>query len=654
MLKFTVSGQKLTRVDNFSPATDSEGYLQARFEFTDDWAGTAKVALFRDDITGEPYRAGLDSSGLCKVPAEVLVREESARRSYFLVSVFGVSDDIPRVTTNELRVELIRSGYGDASAPADPTPTEYEQLLAAYANAQTASETADTRLGFIEAALASSLDSGLAECETITLQKTTAVRVDDCTTQGATPSQAYGNGSVFKEAVRVTGFTLLSTITATKFGLFVFDNTNNLVRSAANVAPTVKDGVFCLADPLPVPAGGYVLLRFLDGVFFYDAQSTAALKEYRPGTGELIVSTIKTGVNFVYTAEYKNITFKPGAAPALLQLTDYSMPRFTADAGADYGYFGRWFDHVAGSKTYKATNADGSSVVFKVKGATKLNVGFYAITAPAYTPYFAYSIDGGAFVRKKITDTSIPVPDTGEHWVWIVVDGMGENDPVAGGKWYGSVGVYFAGATTDGTVQGAQASNRRVLFVGDSIVEGINVLGAGANAGTNSATRGFAFRTARALNAIPLLCGYGGTAVLGNSSFHKPIEAIDYNIQGVEVNDQNPDIVVIEHGYNDGTLVSSGAYTEDDFKAGYNALIDRIKTKYPGAPILCMVPFKQSLRAAILECAAGRSYCRVIETEGWGVTYTDSAHPNEAGAAVAAEKLAAAIEALFGKNYFMT
>ena len=654
MLRFVVNGQKLKRADSFSPATDSEGYLQAVFDFSADWAGTAKVALFRDDITGETYRVTLDSLGLCVVPSEVLVCDGAARRNYFVLSVYGVSDDIPRVTTNEIRVDLARSGFGEATTPADPTPDVYEQILAGYGTAQAANEAADKRLDVIEASLASSLESGLAEAETMEIEKETAVRMDDCTTQGATPSQAYGNGAAFAEAVRVTGFKLLSTITATQFGLFVFDRTNNLLQSVPSITPAKVDGVYGLDEPLDVPEGGYVLIRFLDGVFFYDTLSTGTMKEYRPGTGELISSPIKAAVNFVYTAEYKNITFKAEVGQPALRLEDYSMPRFAVDGSAEYTYFGRWFDHTNGDSTYKATNADGSGISFRVKGATKLNVGFYAITAPTYTPYFAYSIDGAAFVRQKIDNTTIPIPDTAEHWVWLVVDGMGENDPVAGGKWYGSVGVYFVGATTDGVLQGATSANKRILFVGDSIVEGINVLGAGANANTNSATKGFAFKTARKLNAIPLLCGYGGTAVLGNASFHKPIEAIDYNIQGMEVNELCPDVVVIEHGYNDAALVNSGAYTVADFKAGYNALIDRIKTKYPGVRILCMIPFKQSLASAIKECADGRTYCHVIETDGWGVTYTDTAHPDEAGADVAAEKLAKAITGIFGKMYFMT
>ena len=139
MLRFIVNGQTLTRVDKFNPATDSEGYLQARFEFSADWAGTAKVAQFRNALSGRAYQAALDGSGACTVPAEVLTCEASSR-NYFTVNVYGVSSDIPRVTTNELRVDLKVSGYGPASTPAEPTPDVYEQLLAAYADTQTTSE----------------------------------------------------------------------------------------------------------------------------------------------------------------------------------------------------------------------------------------------------------------------------------------------------------------------------------------------------------------------------------------------------------------------------------------------------------------------------------------------------------------------------------
>lgn len=499
----------------------------------------------------------------------------------------------------------------------------------------------------------SSFETGMVESANAYVANETSVGVEDCTTQGATPSQAYGNGTVFTNDAQVTGIKLLPTITTKTFSVFVFDSASTLIEAVEAITPTITDGIFRFESPVFVPRGGYMLIRFLNGAFFYKNTGTANLKEYQPGAKVLIDSPIKIGIEYIYNDIYKTTVFKAETILPSISLKDYGIPRFTAKQEEKYTYYGRWFDYDADGKTFKAANADGSSFAFCISGATKLNIGLYPINPPEKTPYFAYSIDGSDFVRQKITNTTIPVSDIGEHWVWIIIDGMGENDPVAGGKWYGTVGVYFAGVSTDGTVHGADASNRKIMFIGDSIVEGINVLGAGANADTNSATNGFAFKTARLLNAIPLLCGYGGTAVLGNSSFHKPIEAIDYNLKGIPVNEQRPDIICIAHGYNDGTLVSNGTYTADDFKDGYNALIDRIAIKYPGVQVICMIPFKQSLRQEIIDCVVGRQYCHVVETASWGITYTDSAHPNKYGASIASEKLATEILKLFGKQYFL-
>lgn len=518
-----------------------------------------------------------------------------------------------------------------------------------YKNAGTAVRTQLHKLGaFAESAL----DVGMGEVTNTYIGNETNVGMDDCTTEGVTPSQAYGNGTVFNNDVRITGIKMLSTITSTTFSLFVFDNNDTLISSEIAIVPEINNGVFYLDNPIFVPSGGYVLVRFLDGVFFYNNVGTSTLKEYQPGEESLIDSPIKIGIEYVYDDIVQTVTIKDEVLPSV-QLTDYEMPRFVANQSENCTYFGRWFDYEVEGTTYKAANADGSSFAFKISGATKLNIGLYTISTPEYTPYYAYSIDGSEFVRKQITDTAIPITDTKEHWVWIVIDGMGENDPIAGGKWYGSVGIYFTGVTTDGVTCGVDVTNRQIMFIGDSIVEGINVLGKGATAETNSATNGFAFKTARMLNSIPLLCGYGGTAILGDSSFHRPIEAIDHNLNGVPVNKQLPDIICIEHGYNDGTLVSSGTYSSNEFKSGYNALIDRIKVKYPGVPIICIIPFKQSLRAEINECVNNRRYCYVIETNDWDITYTDNAHPDINGSRVAAEKLAKEIMGLFGKQYFM-
>lgn len=90
-------------------------------------------------------------------------------------------------------------------------------------------------------------------------------------------------------------------------------------------------------------------------------------------------------------------------------------------------------------------------------------------------------------------------------------------------------------------------------------------------------------------------------------------------------------VIVMDHGFNDNTLINLGTYTMDQFKAAYNEVLDRLKINYPGVPIICMVPFgAQALQPHIESCITGRSYCYLVHTNGWAVTTADEVHPNVA------------------------
>jgi hypothetical protein len=145
MLKFEISGQKLTRVDKFAPATDSKGYLRASFTFSSDWASATKTAIFRDEVTGASYTAPLNSSGVCTVPAEVLTRSAAVhyqtQGNHFHVSLRGdVGGTL--ITTNEVRVDLARSGYTEGQTPAATTPDAYSQFVANVAEEASAATAA--------------------------------------------------------------------------------------------------------------------------------------------------------------------------------------------------------------------------------------------------------------------------------------------------------------------------------------------------------------------------------------------------------------------------------------------------------------------------------------------------------------------------------
>ncbi|WP_273956299.1 hypothetical protein, partial [Leuconostoc mesenteroides] len=63
---------------------------------------------------------------------------------------------------------------------------------------------------------------------------------------------------------------------------------------------------------------------------------------------------------------------------------------------------------------------------------------------------------------------------TDEHIVRVVIDGLNEHED----KWKGEKGVSFKNVTVDlgGTVTGVLPKNRKIMFFGDSITEGIRVL----------------------------------------------------------------------------------------------------------------------------------------------------------------------------------
>lgn len=108
MLEFNVINQRLIRIDKFLPASDSENYLKAKFNFkTSDWSGKAKTAYFRVGETSYSKLIGGDNT--CIVPSEVLTASEDIRLKRlgkgetFYISLCGVSGTT-EITTNEIAV----------------------------------------------------------------------------------------------------------------------------------------------------------------------------------------------------------------------------------------------------------------------------------------------------------------------------------------------------------------------------------------------------------------------------------------------------------------------------------------------------------------------------------------------------------------------
>ena len=113
---------------------DSVLFEKIHFNFPAEWDGFAKTAVFTNGET--KISVVLNENGkLCTGENECCIPHEVIKAPAFTVSVFGVSGD-KRATTQIAQVSVKPSGYGEGATPAEPTPTEYEQLVAIVNSAE--------------------------------------------------------------------------------------------------------------------------------------------------------------------------------------------------------------------------------------------------------------------------------------------------------------------------------------------------------------------------------------------------------------------------------------------------------------------------------------------------------------------------------------
>ena len=330
---------------------------------------------------------------------------------------------------------------------------------------------------------------------------------------------------------------------------------------------------------------------------------------------------------------------------SLPSLTNFLLPRYT-QITEPVGFVGRWFDSTISGTNVKSTINQGSELYFKVKNTTSINVNFIVNTAYE-TPYFAYSIDGADMTRQLVTSPTLPTVSLDEHIIRVVVDGVTESED----KWIGEKGFAFKDITVDstGTVTGVLPKNKKIMFFGDSITEGIRVLNMNANSDGNSATGAFPYIASTNLNAISYRVGFGGAGVTkgGNGGVPSLINFIDNMTKNKLAPYYEPDIVVVNIGTNDFDAAS------DVFKSQYTAVINRLLIKYSGTPLFIMVPFNGARKSEITDITNNKKGVYMVDTNGWDISTTDGLHPDVAGSIIAGTKLSDYMISTLGKNYFI-
>ena len=134
LISVEVENQKIS-INNIDSIRKTEGYIKCEFKFTtDDWSGTVKTAYFKNACT-KVITAQLLENDACFIPPEAL-----SDAGYIEFSVAGEKENY-RITTSIAEFYNGDTIYG--GEPSDPTPSQYDQIIAQTAAAQTAAENAE-------------------------------------------------------------------------------------------------------------------------------------------------------------------------------------------------------------------------------------------------------------------------------------------------------------------------------------------------------------------------------------------------------------------------------------------------------------------------------------------------------------------------------
>lgn len=307
------------------------------------------------------------------------------------------------------------------------------------------------------------------------------------------------------------------------------------------------------------------------------------------------------------------------------------------DVSGAFGHTGRWFKkNISGGKYY-FTNTDGSAIYFKVTGSKYVNVNFVSQIASA-TPYFAYSVDGGSMKRQLISKKKISVGNTKTHYVRLVIDAIAESENRWGEAGVGIKSVKPAAST--GVVTAIQPQNATIAFYGDSITQGVRALNMALAPSGTSSTHSYAWYCADKLNMVPYFAGYGGSGIAEAGCFNSCHNAVSSFSAGRKATSYDADVIVIEHGTNDVNTYG------DIFINEYKKVLKMVHKAHPKAKVMVMIPFTQIHAGDIRKAAASyKSWCTVIETSSWKLSYTDGLHPNTSGAKTAGKNLAKKVSA---------
>lgn len=127
-MKLKVTGQTIEIVDPKLYVSDTENVYEVEYEFSDEWNGYSKTAVFHDQF-GHDIDVVL-TENKCAVPNEVIAESGHIKFGVYGVKVEGATTKrYPTVFSKEKWVDV---GCKEGTSPLPPTPDVYAQILDAY------------------------------------------------------------------------------------------------------------------------------------------------------------------------------------------------------------------------------------------------------------------------------------------------------------------------------------------------------------------------------------------------------------------------------------------------------------------------------------------------------------------------------------------
>lgn len=235
-------------------------------------------------------------------------------------------------------------------------------------------------------------------------------------------------------------------------------------------------------------------------------------------------------------------------------------------------------------------------------------------------------VDGGCRTEASAEDyIRIEAKEYGVHCVTVTYKGNVEMHH----RWHlPLVGkLAFKGFEADGIEKVAPDTRKTIEFVGDSITEGVLIDCEKNPDKTNDqynrpfqddATATYAYLTAKNLNLIPLVMGYGAVGVThgGCGGTLKAADCYPYCFEDHKVEYSSPDYILINHGAND-----RGAGAEK-YLEEYGKLLDTIREINPDSKLISLSAFCGAYHKELGEFIRDYSQkngCDIlyIDSDGW-------------------------------------